>query len=500
MHGADHGVKTSSGPSGPAPAASTPAAGAPPRRFLIVTATVFLLWWGLAALRHALLRSNAFDLGIYDQVAWQFAHGLEPRSTLLGLHHMGNHAAWAFAPVGLLYRIHASVQWLLMLQSLCLACTAIPLWRLAAREGLSVRLRWFVSAAWWLQAAVFHTNLYDFHPETLAMPLLAQLFVLELDNRWRAWLLMLLLLLGFRDGLALIVIGIGLGEALRRRWRWSLGALGIGFGWLFFLTEFLYPRLNDGRGPAALERFADLGDSPAAILLTILGNPARVLAVVDLPEIGSYLLLLILPLAWSWRRRSLPALVACLPLLLANVLSESSAQRDLRFHYHLPLALLLVVATIEGLAADANLRRWVHSWTWLPLLWLLVLWVRIVDPGDLLKEFGERLPLAGPAREVVRDILPSERVIAPTYLAPHLTHRQDIRMPRSRFRPEEVQGIDRLVLHLRQPGWASSQAWNRQARAWMHRQGWTCRTYDSGFLSCTPATEGAEPTQGAPPR
>lgn len=468
------------------PSNGMPESKAPPRLFLVLTSGVWLNWWALAALRHGLLRSNAFDLGIYDQVAWQIAQGLEPRSTLLGLSHMGNHGAWAFLPMGLLYRIHPSVQWLLMLQSLCLAATAIPLWRLAALRGLPERLCWFVAAAWWLQATVFHTNLYDFHPETLAMPLLAHSFVLESQNRWRVWLVGWVLLLGFRDGLALIAIGIGLGELLRRRWRWAWGALGIGMGWLFFLSEVLYPRLNEGAGPAALERFTAFGDSPAAILWTLLRTPWRVLEVVHLPDIGTYLLLLALPLAWSWRKRSLPVLVACLPLLAANALSESEAQRNLQFHYQLPLAVLLVVATIEGLAADPTLRQWVRGWIWLPLLWLLVLWFRLVDPGDLLENFSERRPLSGPAVEVVQDIGAGERVIAPTYLSPHLTHRQDIRMPKTRFQPEEMAGIQRLVLHLHEPGWASSGEWNRGAIAWMKQEGWSCKSYATGFLSCRP--------------
>lgn len=460
--------------------------GQPPRLFLLVTAVVWLVWWGLAALRHGLLRSNAFDLGIYDQVAWQVAQGLQPHSTLLELSHMGNHGAWAFLAMGLPYRLHASVHWLLVLQALCLAITALPLWRLAAMRGLSVRLRWFVAAAWWLQATVFHANLYDFHPETLAMPLLAQLFVLEAGNRWRAWLLLLPLVLGFRDGLTLIVIGIGIGELLQRRWRWAMGALAIGFGWLFFLSEILYPHLNDGEGPAALERFSALGDSPVAIAWTILGQPGRVMQLVDLPGIGTYLLLLALPLAWSWRWRSLPILVACLPLLMVNALSESSAQRSLLFHYQLPLAVLLVVATIEGLAADKGMQRWLRSWLWLPLLWLLVFWVRQVNPGELFEGLGERRQLVAPAREVVADIAPKERLIAPSYLAPHLTHRRDIRMPQSLFKPELMAGLDRLVLHLHEPGWASSDAWNRGAMAWMQREGWSCRSYATGFLSCSP--------------
>lgn len=461
-----------------------------PRQFLILSVAVWLSWWALASLRHALLRSNAFDLGIYDQVAWQIAQGFEPRSTLLGLSHMGNHGAWAFLPMGILYRIHPTVQWLFMLQSFSLTVTAIPLWRLAALRGLPKRLCWFVAAAWWLQPTVFHTNLYDFHPETLAMPLLAHSFVLEANNRWQPWLLVWVLVLGFRDGLALIAIGIGLGELLRRRWSWAVGALSLSTGWLLFLSEVLYPRLNEGKGPAALERFAAIGDSPLSIVRTILFNPARVLEVVHLPDIATYLLLLALPLAWSWRRRSVPALLACFPLLVANALSESAAQRNLHFHYQLPLALLLVVATIEGLAADPPLREWVRGWIWLPLLWLLVLWFRLVDPGDLLENFGERRLLSGPAVEVVRDIAAGERVIAPTYLSPHLTHRREIRMPQTRFEPEVMAGINRLVLHLHQPGWASSEEWNRGAIRWMQQEGWFCEPYPTGFLSCRPGLSG----------
>ena len=83
-----------------------------------------------------------------------------------------------------------SVQWLFMLQSGCLALTAVPLWRLARRSGGSpIRLCWLICMAWWLQPVVFNTNLYDFHPETLAMPLLAASFLLQASGRWLAWML-----------------------------------------------------------------------------------------------------------------------------------------------------------------------------------------------------------------------------------------------------------------------------------------------------------------------
>ena len=45
-------------------------------------------------------------------------------------------------------------------------------------------------------------------------------------------------------------------------------------------------------------------------------------------------------------------------------------------------------------------------------------------------------------------------------------------MPKTRFRPEEMGGINRLVLHLHEPGWASDKEWNRGALAWMEQEGW----------------------------
>ena len=71
--------------------------------FWLVSALLVGLFYCLQGLRHALLHSAGWDLGIYDQVAWQMSQGLEPRSTLLGLHHMGNHGAWMFYAVAPAY-------------------------------------------------------------------------------------------------------------------------------------------------------------------------------------------------------------------------------------------------------------------------------------------------------------------------------------------------------------------------------------------------------------
>ena len=102
------------------------------------------------------------------------------------------------------------------------------------------------SSLWW-----FNVNLFDFHPETWAMPLLAlAIWTNRAERRW-LWLLSLFLLMGCRDGLTLIVIGLSMEQALRRRWRWAMEALVLGGGWLLLLAKGLYPILNNGVGPGA---------------------------------------------------------------------------------------------------------------------------------------------------------------------------------------------------------------------------------------------------------
>ena len=200
----------------------------PSRVFWLISALLIALFWGLAALRHALLQSNGFDLGIYGQVAWQISQGLEPRSTVLGLHHMGNHGAWMFYAIAPLYWLAPSVQWLFLTQALGLILTAWPLWHLGAQAGLKPRERWLVCGLWWLQPVVFNVNLFDFHPETWAMPLLAlAIWANRAERRW-LWLIALFAAMGCRDGLTLIVMGLALEQALRRRWRWAAEALLLG--------------------------------------------------------------------------------------------------------------------------------------------------------------------------------------------------------------------------------------------------------------------------------
>ena len=58
------------------------------------SAVLGLLGWGCSALRHDLLQSNAYDLGLFDQWVWLIGRGLEPVSSMEHVHVLADHGAW----------------------------------------------------------------------------------------------------------------------------------------------------------------------------------------------------------------------------------------------------------------------------------------------------------------------------------------------------------------------------------------------------------------------
>ena len=80
-----------------------------------------LIFFVCSSLKHTLFQSTAFDLGIFDQAVYLISLGQPPVSSLLNFPIIADHAAWLLYPLGLLYKIHPDVHWLLAVQAAALA-------------------------------------------------------------------------------------------------------------------------------------------------------------------------------------------------------------------------------------------------------------------------------------------------------------------------------------------------------------------------------------------
>ncbi|MBF2073743.1 MAG: DUF2079 domain-containing protein [Synechococcales cyanobacterium C42_A2020_086] len=413
-------------------------------------------WIGAAALilflastaRHLLFQSTAFDLGIYDQVVFLMSRGLSPVSSFLGFHHLGNHAAYSVYPLALLYWLHPSVYWLLAVQAICLALGALPTWFLARQAGLSVALASAMSGAYLLYPLVFNVNMFDFHPEVMALPvILAAIWAARAGKT--VWFgVALVFILGCKGALSPMVAAMGLWLLVfEKRHICGTIALVAGTSWFFFVTQWLIPTLS-GEEAAAVNRYSHLGDSVLEIAKNMLLQPGLVLSQVFSSATFTYLLLLLAPLAWGLSLRHWTPLISALPILTFNILSESGIQRDLMHQYSLPVLPFLLVSVIGTLAAGGG---WLRQRRWI-LLWSLLGFLVLGKYGRFYPEYMQSIDTWSATRTAIAQIPRHEgAVLTDNFIGSHLSQRQRIQLSCPDPTQAKINDSDYVLLNLRHP-------------------------------------------------
>jgi uncharacterized membrane protein len=231
-----------------------------------------------SSVRHLLFQSAAFDLGIFDQAVYLMSQGVPPISSFLGFHYLGDHAAWSVYLLALLYKIYPSVYWLLAVQAICLALGAVPTWLLARQAGLTPTLSEAIAIAYLLYPLIFNINLFDFHPEVMALPvILAAILAARLGQTiW--FCVAILFVLGCKAVLSLTVAAMGIWLLLVEK-RQLCGAIALiaGVIWFLLTTQWIIPLFSGGEA-AAVGRYDYLGDSVLDIARNLFLKPGIVLS------------------------------------------------------------------------------------------------------------------------------------------------------------------------------------------------------------------------------
>lgn len=329
--------------------------GSPPLAWMILGATlVYLLF---SSFRHYVLRSGAFDLGFFDQALWLISRGETPISSLRDIHVLADHASLILYPLASLYLIWPDPHMLLAVQALILALGAIPIRRLALGAGLSERQSLAMAAAYLMFPFVLTANLFDFHPETIAMPAILMAILAAREDKRVQFCIWIALVLASKEVLALIVVmmGVWLLLAERRRFAGTV-ALVAGAVWFVIALKFIIPYFGAGRAPSGLNYYSYLGGSIEQIIKTMITQPQVVLGRVFSADGLKYLAILVAPAIWALHPRALAPLIACLPVILMNVLSEHAPLRSPFYQYSVTTVPFFFMAMI--LAVAAGLSWW----------------------------------------------------------------------------------------------------------------------------------------------
>ena len=397
------------------------------------TAAWVALVGAYAVWRHQQFLSHRFDLGNMVQAVWSSARGrpLEFTDAATGeqLVRLAAHVdpiLLLLTPVWVIYPEPAT---LLVVQTLALASGIYPVIRLALKyvgnQVAAVLLgAWYLTFPWLIWNA-----LNDFHPATLAIPLLLYGIWFLDQHRLVPFALVagLALLTGELIGLTIGALGVWYWLRHGRRRAGSAIALA-GFGWTAFCLAVVVPAFNDGATSRFNDRFETVGGSPRGLLSTLFTDPGTIAEAATTTADLRYVTLLLVPTALLALGSPLLLLVA-VPQLSLNLLSDFWSTTQPMFQYVAPIVPALVAATVMTVGRFPDRARTFLAATLL-LSAIVVLIAVPPAPGGHAFVFGAREsePRLAAMRAAV-SLVPSDApVTATNRLGAHLSERATIHL------------------------------------------------------------------------
>ena len=244
----------------------------------------------------AMLRVRTFgagyDIGYFRQAAFLISEGRDPYITIRGLPLLADHLYLLFFPVGWLTRALPDIGTLLGLQAAALGFGAVPLYAIARRHArLGAAPAAALLVAYACYPALHNVNLFEFHPEVLAVPTLFGAVLFALDRRWIPYGLCIAVILLSREDLAFVVIGLALLLALDGHRRAALLTFVAAVVW-FGIALKLLAHFGQGEVIQASLRLPHYGSTSGEIVRFVLTHPHTVLG--DLLTVQSFELVLAL--------------------------------------------------------------------------------------------------------------------------------------------------------------------------------------------------------------
>lgn len=188
------------------------------RLILFAVATgVFLTLASLSYARYRAYNYLSFDMARIRQALWNTMQGEPLLVTTKGmaLSRLSEHVEIIFLIISPAYYLSRSAAFLIVLQAALFALGAIPVYRLARRRLNNPRFGLAFAIMYLFYPVAQTAVLFEFHGDTLAMPLL--LFALEAGDRraWRSYALWLALALACKVYVAIPVAAMGVVYFLR---------------------------------------------------------------------------------------------------------------------------------------------------------------------------------------------------------------------------------------------------------------------------------------------
>lgn len=391
-----------------------------------------------------------FDLGMYEQVIWNTAHGrwFATSNFKYTDSHLGADVILMEALVAVPYALFPSTYTLLVLETVAVALGAIPLYLMAKRRlGIAAGLG--ICFAYLIYVPLHYLNLYEFQPRAFAISLVFLLFyALEIQAR-RLFLIAAFLLLTTRSDVALLLIMVGVFAVIHRKPReFVLWSIGLGAAWFALAIFVIVPYFNRGGRLQYLEWYSYLGSTPGEILLTLFTRPLFVIQnIVTMPKL-SFLAQVFGEVAFLPLLRP-DVLLLALPSLALSLLSPMRIQWDIHYQYASMLYAVTFIGTVLAISLLARSRRLtsclsrerlIHALVALVIATSLLAYVWLGSPVWSQLKKPSLSAAAEDAMALIQQIPPGARVAASNLLGPHVARREGYYFfpPRNEFYTDQA--------------------------------------------------------------
>ncbi len=327
--------------------------------FLWITIFLYCAVFGtMSILRYLSFHTAFFDLGLYDYAIWNIAE----RGDL-------SYLAWGhFRPIvgvyALFYKLFPSAITLLLLQTLAIGLSAVPLYYIAKMKLGSGFYALLIVIIYFLYPSVAYNNLFDFHTDHLLILLMFLAFYFLEKNKPLAFLLVCLPGLFLKEPLILSMGAMGLYAIVRYRRYKSGGILFASAVVLFYLVmKYIMPYIYAGivfyEGA-----FSYLGDNIFEAVKNLSLHPWIIVEeAIGVWKMG-YLIFLFLPLLLIPLLSPL-SLLSAFPALVISLLSRLIHYHWIQYQYTASVIASVFVALIYGLrllsARKGHLRMWLKK-------------------------------------------------------------------------------------------------------------------------------------------
>lgn len=374
-----------------------------------------ILYSLLSILRHNHFQSGGFDLGLYDQAAWQFSQFLTPYNTVKERFIFGDHLVLTLPVFGLLFYLWDNVRVLLIAQAVVITFSALPIYFIAKKRLASalsaVGLAILYSLFYGIQYGVY----FDFHPIIVGVALLSWLAYFWEFGKTRLFWITLGLALFTQENMGIAVAGLSAIFFFRREFRRK--AILVGLIGIFY--SLLAARVVAQFSPVGYQYWPQLPKHPIDAITRLFDSEEK-----RLVWLYSYSTLSFLPLF------SIGSVIAVLMDLSQYFVTgpEFSRMWSPFMHHRAILAPLLILGAVDGLVFFKKRRVPVtHVVLGMMVVGLGLQYYYHFPLNKLAKaEYWKEEAWMENTRELISLVPADASVATQQNLVPHLSHRKEI--------------------------------------------------------------------------